>query len=152
MADIDHPKTHVENQENVEEPRTQPESPKHEGIDPLTESDTMYGAEDVKTKSAKLAKKGTTDGEETAQEYSDRSAALVGAQEEREANLPNHEFEGGDGSGRLTDEETNVNADGKLSKADQIANGVGSDKGNTSPSNKPATVNAPKKGATETKS
>ena len=42
MADVDHPKTHVENQEDVTLPREQPESPKHEGIDPLTEGDTMY--------------------------------------------------------------------------------------------------------------
>lgn len=50
MADVDHPKTHVEEQVkngDVELPRKQPESPKHEGIDPLTESDTMYPAENV---------------------------------------------------------------------------------------------------------
>lgn len=47
MADVDHPKTHVEDQD-VKTPRVQPESPKDEGIDPLTESDTMYPRENVK--------------------------------------------------------------------------------------------------------
>lgn len=44
MADRDHPKTHVEDQD-LDGPRKQPLSPRHEGIDPLTESDTMYPAE-----------------------------------------------------------------------------------------------------------
>ncbi len=57
MADVDHPKTHVEDDKDAKLPRTQPESPKHEGIDPLTESDTMYPAEDTKDASAKLSKK-----------------------------------------------------------------------------------------------
>lgn len=52
MADVDHPKTHVEDQD-IDLPRTQPESPHHEGIDPLTESDTMYPAEDVQKGAAK---------------------------------------------------------------------------------------------------
>lgn len=47
MADVNHPKTHVEDQD-IDLPRKQPVSPKHEGIDPLTESDTMYPREDVK--------------------------------------------------------------------------------------------------------
>lgn len=51
MADVDHPKTHVEDQD-VDLPRKQPESPKHEGIDPLTESDTMYPRENVKSNAA----------------------------------------------------------------------------------------------------
>lgn len=53
MADADNPKTHVENQ-NIDLPRKQPESPKHEGIDPLTESDTMYPREEVKSEADKL--------------------------------------------------------------------------------------------------
>lgn len=48
MADVDNPTTHVEDQ-NLSEPRVQPVSPQNEGIDPLTESDTMYPAEDTKT-------------------------------------------------------------------------------------------------------
>ena len=56
MADVDHPKTHVEDQD-VDLPRKQPESPKREGIDPLTESDTMYPREDVKGNAARFNKK-----------------------------------------------------------------------------------------------
>lgn len=56
MADVDHPKTHVEDQD-IDLPRTQPESPHHEGIDPLTESDTLYPAEDVKGDSVKAEKR-----------------------------------------------------------------------------------------------
>lgn len=56
MADINHPKTHVEDQE-LDSLRRQPLSPQHEGIDPLTESDTMLPREDTKTESEKLAKK-----------------------------------------------------------------------------------------------
>lgn len=55
MADADHPKTHVEDQD-LSEPRVQPESPHREGIDPLTEGDTMYPKEDTKAESEKLAK------------------------------------------------------------------------------------------------
>lgn len=54
MADAKHPKTHVEDQ-NLKEPRVQPESPHHEGIDPLTEGDTLYPAHDTKAESRKLA-------------------------------------------------------------------------------------------------
>lgn len=61
MADVDHPNTHVENQEDADLPRTQPESPKHSGIDPLTEGDTMYPSEDTKSESEKLAKKAAKD-------------------------------------------------------------------------------------------
>lgn len=57
MADVDNPKTHVENDPDAELPRQQPESPKHEGIDPLTEGDTMYPSEDTKSDSEKLARK-----------------------------------------------------------------------------------------------
>ena len=53
MADVDHPKTHVEDQD-IDLPRKQPESPKREGIDPLTESDTMYPAENVKANAARF--------------------------------------------------------------------------------------------------
>ena len=56
MADVDHPKTHVEDQD-IDLPRKQPESPQREGIDPLTESDTMYPREDVKGNAARFNKK-----------------------------------------------------------------------------------------------
>lgn len=55
MADRDHPKTHVEDQK-LKKVREQPLSPQNEGIDPLTESDTMYPAENVKEASEKLRK------------------------------------------------------------------------------------------------
>lgn len=54
MADRDHPKTRVEDQK-LKEARDQPLSPQHEGIDPLTESDTMYPRENTKEASAELA-------------------------------------------------------------------------------------------------
>lgn len=56
MADVDHPKTRVEDQE-LDGLRRQPESPHREGIDPLTESDTLLPAQDTKKESEKLAKK-----------------------------------------------------------------------------------------------
>lgn len=56
MADRSHPKTHVEDQD-IDGLRKQPLSPQHEGIDPLTESDTMLPREDTKSESEKLAKK-----------------------------------------------------------------------------------------------
>ena len=56
MADRKHPKTHVEDQD-LDGLRKQPLSPLHEGIDPLTESDTMLPREDTKTESEKIAKK-----------------------------------------------------------------------------------------------
>lgn len=56
MADRDHPKTHVEDQD-LDKPRKQPLSPLREGIDPLTESDTMYPAENVKEGAEKFHKK-----------------------------------------------------------------------------------------------
>lgn len=84
MADIDHPKTHVEDQD-LDEPRKQPKSPRHEGIDPLTESDTMYPASNTKSDSEKLARK-----EEKAATESDKDTT-VEDQEERNAvaNTPN---------------------------------------------------------------
>ena len=56
MADRDNPKKHVEDQD-LKKPRKQPLSPQHEGIDPLTESDTMYPAENVKDGAARFHKK-----------------------------------------------------------------------------------------------
>ncbi len=141
MADVDHPKTHVEDQENVDLPRTQPESPHREGIDPLTESDTMYPAENTKDLSEKQTKKDnakayeapastvtpSTDSEEPARDEATASREDTLADDERRADSA----------------DDNVNDDGKLPDDTKIPNHVGSDKGNTSPSNKPATVNEP---------
>jgi len=55
MADAQHPKAHVEDQDDIDLPRVQPISPKHEGIDPLTESDTMYPRDNTKADSEKLS-------------------------------------------------------------------------------------------------
>lgn len=76
MADVDHPKTHVEDQD-IELPRKQPESPHREGIDPLTEGDTMYPREDVKvTAEEEVA-------EETVQAQEERTADPAGAREDQ---------------------------------------------------------------------
>lgn len=93
MADVDHPKTHVEDQD-LESPRKQPESPKHEGIDPLTESDTMYPREDVKGNAEKLAKKENKAAEKSVGEVSEadqKTADTVADQQElnARANTPN---------------------------------------------------------------
>lgn len=87
MADVDHPKTHVEDQD-IKLPRKQPESPHREGIDPLTESDTMYPAENVKSASERLANKENKEAEERAEtdevdEDLQAQADMVQAQEER---------------------------------------------------------------------
>lgn len=153
MADREHPKTHVENQEDVDLPRTQPLSPQREGIDPLTESDTMYPAQETRKESEKLSKK-----EANTAYQNDSSVDTVEAQ----TNLKNP----GEGDDVVSDsaadtqaddaqrqqaEVESPQADGKIPKDAQVANKVGSDKGNTSPSNKPATVDAPKSGTTESK-
>lgn len=69
MADRDHPKTHVEDQD-LEELRKQPESPLHEGIDPLTEGDTMLPRENVKADAEKLARKELKTARDTSSEDS----------------------------------------------------------------------------------
>lgn len=46
MADREHPKTRVKDQD-VDSLRKQPLSPQNEGIDPLTESDTMLPRENT---------------------------------------------------------------------------------------------------------
>lgn len=145
MADADHPKTHIEDQENVDLPRTQPESPHREGIDPLTESDTMYPAENTKDVSTKQTKR-----ENSTEHVADNSAQTVADQtalatpgEGNDVVSDSSEDTAEDDARRADSADDNVNADGKLPKDAQIANKVGSDKGNTSPSNKPATVNEP---------
>lgn len=144
MADVDHPKTHVENQD-VELPRTQPESPKHEGIDPLTESDTMYPAEETKTDSEKLTKKENdtlpeNDASDPANQVPDEELSDDVNDGVPQASTADTQADDGK---RADSAEDNVNADGKLPDDAKVANHVGSDRGNTSPSNKPATVNEP---------
>lgn len=150
MADVDHPKTHVEDQD-VDLPRKQPESPKHEGIDPLTESDTMYPAENTKDASARLNKreeaKAAEARENDAVESEQKVADDVAAQKELNArdNTPNDLLE----KTEKTDEEV-AKDDGKVEtqttkqavEADnkQIEDGNLEDREtgtqNTSPSNK----------------
>jgi hypothetical protein len=80
MADVDHPKTHVEDQiakGDIDLPRTQPESPQREGIDPLTEGDTLYPAENTKELSEKLDRK-----EAAAEPDTTETDTLVADQEE----------------------------------------------------------------------
>lgn len=118
MADADHPKTHVEDQD-VKLPRKQPESPKHEGIDPLTESDTMYPAEDVKGNAEKLAKKNEADAEERLEsgepsEEEQAQADLVADQKAVDADTRSSVEKGADGEAQEPE----------------------TDKGNTSPANK----------------
>ena len=72
MADRKHPKTHVEDQD-LDGLRKQPLSPLHEGIDPLTESDTMLPREDTKSESEKIAKKADA---EVAQENQEDEAEV----------------------------------------------------------------------------
>ena len=72
MADRKHPKTHVEDQD-IDGLRKQPLSPRHEGIDPLTESDTMLPREDTKSESEKIAKKADA---EVAQENTEDEAEV----------------------------------------------------------------------------
>lgn len=79
MADRDNPKTHIENQKDADLPREQPLSPQHEGIDPLTEGDTMYPNEDTKAESEKLTKK-TSNDEAALDEDLSRQADTVDAQ------------------------------------------------------------------------
>lgn len=90
MADRDHPKTHVENDQDAELPRTQPDSPQHEGIDPLTESDTLYPREDTKAETEKLNAKEERDASKTAEagdnaEEIQKSDQAVADQEEVQA-------------------------------------------------------------------
>ena len=91
MADVDNPKTHVEDQVergDIDLPRTQPESPHREGIDPLTEGDTMYPAEDTKSDSEKLDRKQEKKAAEEAESGEPTSSPAeqtVADQEERDA-------------------------------------------------------------------
>ena len=153
MADREHPKTHVENQEDVTLPRTQPLSPQREGIDPLTESDTMYPAQETRRESEKLTKK-----ENAKLAEADRSVDTVAQQtalqnpgEDRDVAADSTADTQADDAQRKQAELESPQADGKLPEDAKVANKVGSDKGNTSPSNKPATVDAPKSGTTESK-
>lgn len=88
MADVDHPKTHVEDQD-IDLPRKQPESPKHEGIDPLTESDTMYPRENVQEGAAKFNKKEEKLATENAESEASEKDSTVADQEARNARVNN---------------------------------------------------------------
>jgi len=80
MADIDHPKTPVEKDKDAELPRTQPKSPKHEGIDPLTEGDTMYPSTDTQADSKALARENETQVADENQEDADEVEETVADQ------------------------------------------------------------------------
>lgn len=143
MADVDHPKTHVENDEDATLPRTQPESPKHEGIDPLTESDTMYPREETRSDSEKLSRKQA--GDEPDLSASDETVAgqsNLGADDAPADTVADSAANHAESDRAARDEEP-ANADGKLPKDAKVANHKTSDKQNTSPSNKPATQDEP---------
>lgn len=120
MADVDNPKTHVEDQD-VDLPRKQPESPHREGIDPLTESDTMYPAENVKANAARAQKREEKAALE-AQENADDSDVdtTVADQEERnaQANTPNSLLDNTDNGGAAEDSEKVEKTDEEVAKDD----------------------------------
>lgn len=110
MADREHPKTHVEDQD-LKGKRKQPLSPKHEGIDPLTEGDTMLPREDVKGDSKKVSKKEAEEPVNT-----EVSEQTVADQEERDAvaGTPNELLDDSKGDGSQADlEEKEVEKNGK---------------------------------------
>lgn len=143
MADVDNPKTHVEDQKLKGGTRTQPESPKHEGIDPLTESDTLYPHEETRADSEKLSQK--LDGEAPDTSAADETVAgqanLGNSDEPKDT--PSDSTANHAESDKAARDEAPANADGKLPKDSQKANHKASDKSNTSPSNKPATQDEP---------
>lgn len=111
----------------------QPESPKHEGVDPLTEGGTLYPREDTKTESEAQSEKDNAARTDEDVAASDRTEQTVADQTALKA-------EGQTPAG--------VN-DGSLPADAQTANHVGSDAENTSPSNKPATPSEPTTPATD---
>lgn len=147
MADVDHPKTHVEDQD-VDLPRKQPESPKHEGIDPLTESDTLYPAENVQANAKRFNRKEEAAAVEAREndsvESEDKVASDVEAQQELQARantpndlLPKSEEDQAKDDGRV---ETKTTKEAVAEDNAQIESGDLEDKEtgtqNTSPSNK----------------
>lgn len=141
MADVDHPKTHVEDQAakgEVDLPRKQPKSPQHEGIDPLTESDTMYPRYDDKgdtEREAKAEEKEAVENLEAGEPATDEDEAsgqLLEDQQEVEAkaNTPNDLLPESDGTGKLNDGEPTK--PGEKVEAQEPH----TDKGNTSPANR----------------
>ena len=122
MADRDHPRTHIEDDKDAELPRKQPLSPQHSGIDPLTEGDTMYPAENTKTAGERLAKK------ESAEEYDstadDNTAQTVADQEElnARANTPNEKLS--DNTKTQTSEQAAKSSDSKDSESTKNPTGV----------------------------
>lgn len=94
-----------------------------EGKDPLAQGKTLYPREDTKAESEKLDR---SDEAVAQQNLEDQAADASGSDGEQRDDTP----------GVTPDEKGTLPADAK------VANKVGSDKGNTSPSNKPATPDA----------
>lgn len=146
MADRDEPNKHVEDQD-VKLPRKQPLSPQHQGIDPLTESDTMYPAHDTRRESEKLAKRELDDEPIQAQELGNNTE--TGEENSQPADVVSESRENLAEADKASDEEP-ANADGRLPKDAQVANHKRNDSQNTSPSNKPATTDEPHDGSGST--
>lgn len=144
MADVDHPKTHVEDDEDVKLPRKQPESPHREGIDPLTESDTMYPAEDVKGASQRAGNKEEKEATEQLDsgelsEEDQKQADMVQDQEERAVDPA--------GAKEKADETQPGQADDPTPDAGEKAEAQEphTDAGNTSPANRTTSTSSKKK-------
>lgn len=71
------------------EKKVQPESPKHEGVDPLTKGETLYPRTNTKVESKKVSKKESKATHDTTTD--DKTAETVKDQEEvnAKANTPN---------------------------------------------------------------
>lgn len=119
MADVDHPKTHVEDQD-VDLPRKQPESPQREGIDPLTESDTMYPRENVKSNAARFNKKEEARAVEEREAADAAVAETVADQQEvnAQANTPNSLLDNTDNGGASEGSDTPEKTDEEVAKDD----------------------------------
>ena len=126
MADRKHPKTHVEDQD-LDGLRKQPLSPLHEGIDPLTESDTMLPREDTKSESEKIAKK------------ADAEVAQENAEDESEVEE------------NVADQKAVRKTEDKAAEKTADENTRGASKPTESEPAKTETPDAPKSGTTESK-
>lgn len=149
MADREHPKTHVEDQD-LKGLRKQPLSPQHEGIDPLTESDTMLprnegGAKSEKTE-AKEAQAAADKQADTLQDQKHVESDDRPADEVNEDKAADEATEAeGSGEESPAEEPTVDPKDTKPGKADDPTPDAGekaedqephTDKGNTSPANR----------------
>lgn len=125
MADVDHPKTHVEDDKDVKLPRKQPESPHREGIDPLTEGDTMYPAENTKSASERLSKKEAEAERDTTAD--EQVATTVADQEELNARsaTPNEKLS--DDTKTATSEQQASNEDKGGAKNGEVTSAAKSD-------------------------